>query len=218
MPKLKNSNATFWSIFKHCEFALNRLYFCIDFPFSLLFFCSWRRKERQTLLLLLLGEKLKSQVICVQSCCNGVKTQACLTFLMAVFYFVTYNIPCGYCSAAHMNPSPVVKTRRWGEQAKVDLQTWGFELISSGANEVWAKRELSLALQIETKISVGTWVICSEARDEPSEILAKRDSGQVRFKQSKILEKWDSSEARFRRSDIQAKQDFRKVIFKWSEI
>ena len=91
------------------QFVLNRLYFCIDFPFSLLFFCSWRR--RQTLLLLLLGEKLKSQVICVQSCCNGVKTQACLTFLMAVFYFVTYNIPCGYCSAAHMNPSPVVKTR-----------------------------------------------------------------------------------------------------------
>ena len=48
--------------------------------------------------------KTKEQVICVQSCCNGVKTQACLTFLMAVFYFVTYNIPCGYCAAAHMNP------------------------------------------------------------------------------------------------------------------
>ena len=178
-----------WSFKKIDQFVLNRLYFCIDFPFSLLFFCSWRRKERQTLLLLLLGEKLKSQVICVQSCCNGVKTQACLTFLMAVFYFVTYNIPCGYCSAAHMNPSPVVKTRRWGEQAKVDLQTWGFELISSGANEVWAKRELSFALWIETKISVGTWVI-----------VAKRGMSQGRF--------W--------RSEIQAKQDFRKVRFKWS--
>ena len=40
---------TVWSLKKIDQFVHNRLYFCIDFPFSLLFFCSWRR--RQTLCL-----------------------------------------------------------------------------------------------------------------------------------------------------------------------